>query len=373
MATGADFIMKIFGFKISRVNKRQVSALGAPSEWIPFSNNFPPTQATRLATVGRCLRLYSDFLLQTALEPKDHYLTKLLNKPNSWQSKKNFYESLTFELLLNGNFHAKVDYDNTGRVIALLPFRVGQIFCHATNGEYSDPVALQRGGYYYKDFKGRVFMPDDIFHLRDSMFNTSDQLNGLSRVYLYEILFQSGYSIQSVQQSLSASGLRPSWLLSGLPEDSPDNTKDVRDTIKNFFQSGQSAQPGAVLSLPEGFELKQLMLNNPENALEFLASKSDLDIARIFSVPIELIGRSDAEGEGGAQHIKESHRFFIKNSLSSFFKNISDAFTALAMDGTEFRFEVDRFRASDLREQSQYISQLVTSEVLSPEQARKLI
>ena len=35
-----------------KLKKRQVSALGAPSEWIPFSNNFPPTQATRLATVG---------------------------------------------------------------------------------------------------------------------------------------------------------------------------------------------------------------------------------------------------------------------------------------------------------------------------------
>ena len=356
-----------------KFKKRQVSALGAPSEWIPFSNNFPPTQATRLATVGRCLRLYSDFLLQTPLEPSEHYLTKLLNKPNRWQSKKNFYESLVFELLLNGNFHAKVNFDATGKVTALLPFRVGQIYCHPSDGEYSDPVALQRGGHYYKDFKGRVFMPDEILHLRDSMFNTSDQLNGLSRIYLYEILFQSGYSVQAVQQSLSASGLRPSWLLSGLPEDSPENTKEVRDTIKKFFQSGQSAQAGAVLSLPEGFELKQLMLNNPENALEFLASKSDLDIARIFSVPIELIGRADAEGEGGAQHIKESHRFFIKNSLTSFFKNISDALETLAMDGTQFKYEVDRFRASDLREQSQYLSQLVTSEVLSPQEAKSMI
>ena len=86
-------------------------------------------------------------------------------------------------------------------------------------------------------------MPDDIFHLRDSMFNTSDQLNGLSRVYLYEILFQSGYSVQAVQQSLSASGLRPSWMLSGLPEDNPEATKQVRNTIKQFFKSGQSAQP----------------------------------------------------------------------------------------------------------------------------------
>ena len=352
-----------------KFKKRQVSALGAPSEWIPFSNNFPPTQATRLATVGRCLRLYSDFLLQTTLEPQDHYLTKLLNKPNRWQSKKNFYESLTFELLLNGNFHAKVDYDSTGKVTALLPFRVGQIYCHPTNGEYSDPVALQRGGYYYKDFKGRVFMPDDIFHLRDAMFNTSDQLNGLSRIYLYEILFQSGYSVQAVQKVLSDSGLRPPWLLSGLPEEDSSNTKSVRDTIEKFFKQTEKQ----VLTVPEGFDLKQLMLNNPENVLEFLASKSDLDIARIFSVPIELIGRADAEGEGGAQHIKESHRFFIKNSLTSFFKNISDGFENLAMDGTQFSFEVDRFRASDLREQSQYISQLVTSEVLSPKEAKAMI
>ena len=353
--------------------KRQATALGPLSEWIPFSNNFPPTKATRLATVGRCLRLYSDFLVQTPLEPESHYLTKLLNKPNRWQSKKNFYESLVFELLLNGNFHAKIEYDSTGKVTAILPFRVGQIYCHPTNGEYSDPVSLQRGGYYYKDFKGRVFMPDEILHLRDSMFNTSDQLNGLSRVYLYELLFQSGYSIQAVQQSLSASGLRPSWLLSGLPEEDPKATKEVRDTIKQFFQSGQSSTPGAVLSLPEGFELKQLMLNNPENALEFLASKSDLDIARIFSVPIELIGRADAEGEGGAQHIKESHRFFIKNSLTSFFKNISDSLENLAMDGTTFEFTVDRFRASDLREQGQYISQLVGAEVLSASEAKAMI
>ena len=76
---------------------------------------------------------------------------------------------------------------------------------------------------------------------------------------------------------------------------------------------------------------------------------------------------------GGAQHIKESHRFFIKNSLTSFFKNISDSFEMLAMDGTAFEFKIDRFRASDLREQSQYISQLVTSEVLSPSQARELL
>ena len=353
--------------------KRQASALGSPSEWIPFSNNFPPTQATRLATVGRCLRLYSDFLLQTPLEPEGHYFSQLLAKPNRWQSKKNFYETLAFELLLNGNFMAKVDYDRAGRITALLPFRAGQIYCHATAGEYSDPVALQSDGFYYKDFKGRVHMPDEILHLRDSMFNTSDQLNGLSRVYLYEILFQSGYSVQTVQQSLSASGLRPSWLLSGLPEENPGSTKKVRQTIKKFFQSGQSSQPGAVLSLPEGFELKQLMLQNPENALEFLASKSDLDIARIFCVPIELIGRADAEGEGGAQHIKESHRFFIKNSLTSFFQNIADAFGMLAMDGTKFEFKLDRFRASDLREQSQYLSQLVTAEVLSPAQARDMM
>ena len=360
------------------LNKLKIrsAVLGERSEWIPFSNNFPPSRSTRLATVGRCLRLYSDFLLQTKLVTKNgksHYLIDLLKKPNSFDSKKTFYEKLVFELLMNGNFHCHIKSNNRGRITSLLPYRSGMVYAYPTAGEYSDPISLEKSGFYYRDFKGRVMMPDEIFHLKDMMFNASDQLNGYSRTYIYELNFLSGYSIQQVQCSLSASGLRPPLLLTGLPETNKEGLQDVRSTVKKFFQSGQSAAAGGVLTLPTGYEVKPMMLQSPERALEFLASKSDLDIARIFSVPIELLARSDGQQQAGSNHLKEANRFFIRTAMKSFLKNISDAFETLAMDGTEFEFKIDRMYASDLREQSQYLSQLVQSGVLSKEKASEMI
>ena len=358
-----------------KLKKRQspAAALGEISEWIPFSNNFPPTQSTRLATVGRCLRLYSDFLCQTPLEKKGgggHYLIDLLKTPNRWQSQKNFYESLVFELLLNGNFHARVNYDPTGKVTALLPYRAGMIYAHATRGESGDPVSLQSGGYYYQDYKGRVLMPDDIFHLKDTQFSTTDQINGLSRVYLYELSFQSGYSIQAVQGAISKAGLKPPHLLNYPDAADKTNLNNVKKVVAQFFSGGQSSQAGNVLSLPTGFELKDLMIQNPDRTMEFLASKSDLDIARIFSVPIELLNRSDAKsGSAGSNHLKEAHRFFIRTTLKSFLKNIADALSDLAMDNTRFYFKTDALRASDLREQAQFIKQLIESGVIKPDKA----
>ena len=343
-------------------------------KWIPFSNNYPPTSATRLATVGRCLRLYSDFLLQTPLKAQnDHYLIKLLDSPNRWQDKKNFYETLVFELLINGNFMAKVDYDSTGRVTALLPFRAGQCYCHPSKGEYSDPLSIQRSGFYYRDFKGRIWAESEIWHLKDSMFNNSDQLNGLSRIYLYELLFKAGYSVQAVQQALSASGLRPSWLLTALDGESADNFDKARDVVGKYFSSGRSATPGGVLTLPTGFDLKQLTLANPEKTLEFLATKSDLDVARIFGVPIELLSRSDGESLGSKGAQTESHRFFIKSSIQPWLKGIADSLSALAMDGTQFKFEIDKFKASNLNEQGQYLMNLVNAGIISKEDAKAMI
>ena len=104
--------------------------------------------------------------------------------------------------------------------------------------------------------------------------------------------------------------------------------------------------------------------------MEFLASKSDLDVCRIFSVPIELLNRSDAKAGGsGSNHLKEAHRFFIRTTLKSFLQNIADALSDLAMDGSKFYFKTDSLRASDLREQAQFIKQLIDSGVIKPEKA----
>ena len=359
---------------LKNIFKKRSSVLGERSEWIPFSNNFPPSKSTRLATVGRCLRLYSDFLIQTPLVTKtgkSHYLVDLLKSPNSFDTKKSFYDKLVYELLLNGNFHCSIKSNSQGRVTALLPYRSGMMYAYPNAGEFGDPVSLEKNGWYYRDYKGRVFVPDEIFHLKDVMFNSVDQINGYSRSYIYELSFLAGYSIQQVQCSLSQSGLRPPLLLSGLPESDDNAVKQVRETVQKFFQSGKSAAAGGVLTLPAGYDVKPMMLQSPERALEFLSSKSDLDIARIFCVPIELLARSDGQSQSGANHLKEANRFFIRTTLKSFLQTIAESFSSLVMDGTEFEFKIDKLRASDLREESQYLSTMVNAGIYSKEEARE--
>ena len=359
-----------FQWPFKRLKTRQVS-LSNPTEWIPFTNNFPPSRATQLATVGRCLRLYSDFAGEIPLisSPPGHYLLGLIRNPNTFMSRQNLFESLCFELLLNGNFMARVKYNGTGQITRILPYRAGQVYCYPRSGEYSDAESIDSGGYFYKDFKGRVLMPDSVWHIRDVMFSNSDLLNGLSRSYLYATAFESGSALANAEKSLNQSSLKPPWLLSGLPESSDKEIAETRSTVDAFLKSGALG----ILTLPGGYELKSMMIESVGPVLKYLASKSDLDIARIFSVPIQLIGRSDALSQAGANDLKESTRFFIKSALASFLKNISDSLENLAMDGTKFHFEIDRFRASDLREQSQYIKQLVDSQVLSTDDARKML
>ena len=85
--------------------KRQTAgALGAPSEWIPTNNsfNFPQTESTRLATVGRCLRLYSDFANLCPLKVKGKkrpllYFNVIETGPNSYMSRdKSFLKSIIY-------------------------------------------------------------------------------------------------------------------------------------------------------------------------------------------------------------------------------------------------------------------------------------
>ena len=346
------------------------------SEWIPYSysNNFPPTSSTKLSAVGKCLRLYSDFLLQIPLEPADHYLSMLLKKPNVFDTKKTFFEKLVYQTLLNGNFHAKIDYDSRGQVIALLPFNPASMYAYPVKGEYTDPISIQRHGFYYRDFKGRSFMPDEIFHLKDMMFSNSDQLNGLSRIYVYQTIFEAGGGLENVACSFARSGLRKTVMLTpnNISEVDKDTLKNAREQVEEFYKKAGTAG-GGVMTLPVGFDLKSLNFDDPERLFEFLSNKNSLDIARIFSVPIDLVSKPASDKSGGMNHAKEAHRFFIRTSLRAFLKNISDALEMLAMDGTDFSFQVDKFIASDRREESQYISQLVQSGVLSAEDAKEMI
>ena len=151
-----------------KIKKRQ-NALDINNGWQPFSplgTSFPPSQAGRLSAVYRCIKLYESLISCARLKTKDdkpHYIIDLLRSPNNFMNKKNFWSILTNEFFLNGVFRSRIVFDNAGRVTALYPYRAQSCYGYSNKGESSDAQSIDTGGHFYKDFKGRVLMPDEIF------------------------------------------------------------------------------------------------------------------------------------------------------------------------------------------------------------------
>ena len=355
-------------FLTNILKKRQ----SVKSPWIPYLTSTQPSGVSdRLSAVGKCLRVYTDFLLSTPLEPKEHYLNEILEKPNRWMSKKNFYECLVSELLLNGNFYCKVNFNTQGKVTALLPFRAGQIYAYPSQGEY-DPLTLESKGFFFRDFKGRIFAEHEILKISDYLFSRGDNLNAPSRIYIYANIFDAGYSIQEVQKALAQSGMRGAVVLTGLDDSDSDSVKDIRENVEKFTQGDSGGGIGKVLSLPSGYSTMPMQSDSsPSKMLDLLIAKTDLDLSRVFGVPQEIIGR--VEGDKGGTPLKESYRFFIKSSLIPFLKCVSDALSDLAMDGTKFKFRTELLKASDLREQAQFLKVLTQEGIITKQEAKKWV
>ena len=338
------------------------------SGWRPVGGYYKST----LPAVSKALKIYTDLITNVELSPSDHYFSKLLNMPNSFDSKRSFFERLVSNYFLFGCFYGYLKYDNqSGQIQKVIPVLPRDIFCYPLSGDFSDGIGIESGGYYYQDSKGRIHQSDSILALKDMTFCQSDLLNPIPRISAFAYSFQTGMSLEQIKSELSYGGLRGSLLLSGLPEESNENFSAVRKVISDFFKSGNATS--GCLSLPSGYELKNMNLPSVERALQIISTLNDTSIARIFNMPIELLSSTDNSMQASANNLKEQHRFFLRTAGASFLKIVSECFTKTVADGTEFSFKLGRLKGSDLREISQFIKQLVDSKVLSAEQARDML
>ena len=169
-----------------------------------------------------------------------------------------------------------------------------------------------------------------------------------------------------VSAKFSQSGMVGPVLITGVQTESAEQRKETADTISDFFENKKQ-----FLTLTENTEVKDLMVKQPAEFLRLLTSISSLHLSRILSVPIELLHREDASTNAfGGQALKEVFRFWIKSSGRSFLNLVESKLNELADDVT-FEFKVKSTQASDMRELSMSVGQLVSHGVLKPEEAKK--
>ena len=335
-----------------------------------FYQNFSSVASSRLATVSKALRIYSDCLNICPLKTKskkDHWFLRLIKKPCSFLSTDDFYQALTYELFLSGFFRAKIEWDKNGEATALYPYRTNQCLAYPDKGDFSDAQGIAKNGFYFRTWRGEIYMPYEVLNISDFLYSTGDLLNPPGRLRLFRLNFSQGQAILDYQEKLSASGLKPSAVLTGLSDSDSESIESIRKDVEKFTSN---PSPGKILSLPSGYDIKNFMLDqqSPARLLEYLSSFSDLSIARIMQIPIELLNRSDSKAQSsGGMSLKEAHRIFFKTTISSFLKKIADAFSMIA--GEPLYFDISALKYSDLREQAQFLKAMIDSEVITGKQA----
>ena len=326
-----------------------------------------------LATTRRCISLYSQFLSILALETedeKDHYFLKLIEQPHPVYDRIAFYEALCWELLLNGQFVCRLQFDrNTGRIYRIDPYRNRSALAYVRKGDYSDPVALAQGVYYKSNFSPEVWFPYETLHIKDSLQSRGDALNAYPRSYFYRNLFNSGTAVANANLGLSQTAGRGPVLLTGIPAGDADADAEVRKQVQQLLQSGFSSSGNQTLTLPDGYKVQRMLGEQSHDLIIFLSERNDLELAKIWDVPFEIL----QVGKIGAQSLKEVWRQWIRINLRAFAAKVADGFSRAINDGTKFCFRVGKLRFSDQREAANYFSAMIQDGVLSPKEVKEAL
>ena len=367
--------------------ERRAAILNNPT-WRPYQNNFTLSgvdseRITSLGTVSMALRVYTDACLRFPLQiidknkqPIDHPLNMVLNQPNDWQSKGQFFSHLVTNVFLNGNFHAKVVWNSEGTITKLLPFVSGSMFGYPgfdgqPKNDFSDPIILEKAGYFYRDYRGRAWHPFEILHIKDLLYS-ADLINGISRLTVARLAFESGINVQD-----SMNGIAEAGFINPIAVQRPKGAdtaalKNFNTMIENFFQMGQ-AKRKRLLSVPDGFELKELSAKTTEKDLSIVKKLSDLDIVKVFGLQT-VFTLEAGQVQSGA---KEAYRALTHITLNPWLIGLASQFTKQLLTERErasglcFCFDTSALSSMDKRELSTYLSTLKKCGIITANEARQ--
>jgi HK97 family phage portal protein len=215
-----------------------------------------------------------------------HPLYTLVNtEPYTLYTATDYYGQMIADYLLYGNAYAIIQR-NGGRVTGL----------RRLEPENVEPYLMTIDGVeerWYKitdekEKRSTVLNQRDMIHLMDFNF---DGIKGLSRIQLKKNTITEAGQVQIYATDMYKSGVS----VSGYLESDRMIGKDELDYLRRKFEQQTTAANGGIAALPQGFKYNPLKYNLPFADAEIIeAQKWGVEnVARIFGVPLSLIGRSD--------------------------------------------------------------------------------
>ena len=328
--------------------------------------------AMQLSAVWACVRLLSETVASLPVNvyrktPKgrelapDHWLSLLMaRKPNRYQTKVEFFETLMLNLALHGNAYAKITKVG-GQIRSLLPLMASQI----------ETKLLPDGSVvhlYHADGNVDVLSSDSVWHVK--LYGNG--IVGKSPLAFGRNMFGIAQAAEQSVGKIYANGGKPSGVLSFDRLLTPAQRASVREN----FATLTTGTDDRLLVIEQGMKFDAVSMS-PQD-IELLASrKHQIDeIARWFGVPSILINQNEGTttlGSSAAEIISGFYKLNLRPYLERIEASVKTwLFTPEEANQYEFEFDFEGLLRSDLKSRLEGYRTAVAGTILTPNEVRRI-
>lgn len=333
------FWTRLFTFGLSGVREPGLQQAAAGSAVVA---DVPVTEDTalRLSAVWACTRLLSETVGGLPINCyrnnpdgsrtpfPDHPLAELFaGKPNRYQNRVEFFETMTMQLALHGNAYA-LKQKRGGRIVSLLPLMAEQM----------EVNLLSDGSVVYRYQTGSdvsVYAPESIWHLK----LMGNGIVGLSPLAYARNAIGVGIASENRVKALAKNGFKPTGILTIDKLLKPEQRAAIRQQFADLSEG--ASDPLRVLEA--GMTYQQISMNPKDVQLLETRRFQIEDIARFFGVPSVLINDTAAStvwGSGVEQIVQGFYKLGLRPYLERYEASIKNSLLEPA-ERSQFDFEFD--------------------------------
>ncbi|MFC7301007.1 phage portal protein [Cognatiluteimonas weifangensis] len=232
-----------------------------------------------------------------------HWLSRLLDRPNDWQTGMEFREEATACVLLRGNSYSRKDIDGKGEVVSLVPLHPDRMtVVKLPSGKLRFDYSEERGN-------ATKLLAEEVMHLRDR----SEPGNPVarSRIAIARDTLGLSLALRAHGSGVFGRGARPAGIITN------EGTRDLTTPELTAFQQrlenyASPANAGKTLLLLKGMKYQNAGLSNED--AEWLAAMQFgvTEVCRIFRVPPILVQTLE---QASYNNVNEFGQQFVRFSL----------------------------------------------------------
>ncbi|WP_299341722.1 phage portal protein [uncultured Pseudoxanthomonas sp.] len=294
-----------------------------------------------------------------------HWLSRVLERPNDYQSGMEFRETLTASVLLNGNGYARKEFNRAGEVTALHPMNPGRVsIVKLDSGRYR---------YDYTDDKGRPvrLLADEVLHLRDR--TDADSIVGKSRITIARESLGLALSLRTHGAASFGRGARPASVLynEGKTDMTTEQMTAVRGALDNY---ATPANAGKTLIMGvRGLKLENIGLTNEDAQWLEAMNFSVTEVCRIYRVPPILVQTLE---QASYNNVESLGAQFVKFSLTRWLTLWESAISQqllgpIARQRFYAEHAVDALLRGTATERAEFYKTMIDSGVMDADEARR--